>query len=168
MASERQVGIIKRDSAIVTSDLIKVPIRILFNEDAPVGGRILSFDPQGEGGAELLMLTEQQTDMVPEQLLNYPFEIQHWCAKAIELVNQTNGKTDRAVRVTLISPSKSTVAFTSRGVVESMDVLRLLYGDGPYQPPIKVWVNSVKTRSGWKMSQLTTKSPTPPSPPVAK
>jgi hypothetical protein len=70
----------------------------------------------------------------------------------------------RCVRVVLISPDRETLPFTSQGVVSSLDLVRTLKGDGPYDPPINVSVRPQRTSGGFTLYRLRVHSGLSPNP----
>lgn len=151
--------LIRRDSAVLSGDLVKVPIGILSGDNVPVGARLMSFDPSGPGGAAILMATEGASDKMPEQFIDRPFNLVNWVAKAIDLPDMATSQIVRVIRITLVDDKNQCVAFSSKGVAESLDLLRMLSGDGPYSPPIPVWVVFVKTRGGKRLTRLSVLPP---------
>jgi hypothetical protein len=56
--------------------------------------------------------------------------------------------------VVLVSADFKTLAFTSAGIVDSLDLIRAVKGEGPYDPAVGVTVHPVSTRSGRQMLRL--------------
>jgi hypothetical protein len=143
-----------RDGAICTVEMVPNPIARLFDPELPAGSRTMNFDPATQDGESLLELTEDPTTREPTQHVSHPFRVVWWLAKAVDLPSPETGEIKRAIRLTLISEEFDTLAFTSIGATQSWDLIRLGRGDGPYDPPMAIWVRAVKTSHGRTMYQL--------------
>lgn len=155
----KEMIVIRRDTAIISSGLVKYGLTSLLGESVPVDTRLMSFDPVTPEGAKLLMSSENPTEKTPDQFYERPFNVQNWVAKAVDLPNMNTGKIDRAVRLTLIDDKGQCLPFSSIGAIQSMDIFRMQYGDGPYVPPIPVWVKQFKTRNKRSMYRLSLDAP---------
>lgn len=56
-----------------------------------------------------------------------------------------------ATRVVLYGDGNQRVSCVSEGVAKALAMLRHLYGDGPYSPPIKIRFSKVRTRNKREM-----------------
>jgi len=154
MAHAARGEVIKRDTAVLTVGLVRQPARSLMADDVPVGSYLLNFDPGADGSAELLYVAEESATREALQHVERPFPLCWWLCKKIELPDAETGEARPMIRTVLISPDKETLSFVSVGVVGSLDLLRSLKGDGPYDPAVPVLVRMERTRGGFNMYRL--------------
>lgn len=154
MAKSTAIAVVKRETAVLAASLVKQPIRQLADDSVAVGAYVLNFDPATPLGAELLFLSEEKGTRSFDQHLEHPFPLSHWIAKKIELADNETGEVQKMIRLVLISPEKETLDFVSIGAVASLDLIRTLYGDGPFDPPLPLIVKLEKTRSGFNLLRL--------------
>lgn len=120
----------------------------------PVGTRVMPFDQTHPKFAEWLFASEETATRDPDQFTQAPFNLVSWVAKAVELPDQETGETIRAARLVLIDDHGDTVSFASIGAVASLDLLRTLWGDGPFDPPRPVLFKREKTRLGRQLWRI--------------
>lgn len=154
MAHATRTDLIKRDTAILASGLVKQPARSLISPDVPTGAYLLNFDPNAPEAPELLYLSEEGATREALQHLEVPFLMKWWVLKKIELPDMESGEMQSLVRSVFISPDKETLSFVSVGIIGSLDLLRHLKGDGPYDPPIPVLVKLERTRAGFNLFRI--------------
>jgi hypothetical protein len=123
-------------------------------DEVPMGSMAGNFGRENPDFATLLFAVEEPGTKDKEDHLAEPFAVRYWCAKKTELVAQATQELTASVRLVLISPDMETLAFNSTGAIESWDLVRAIHGDGPYDPPVKVLVHPVKTRTGRTMIRL--------------
>jgi hypothetical protein len=114
----------------------------------------MPFDQAHPKFAEWLFISEETATRDPDQFTQAPFNLVSWVAKAVELPDQETGETIRAVRLVLIDDHGDTVSFASIGAVASLDLLRTLWGDGPFDPPRPVLFKREKTRLGRQLWRI--------------
>lgn len=83
-----------------------------------------------------------------------PFLLWTWFAKRVILLNEETGAPATCVRITLIDPTFATLHFVSNGITESLDMIRSLRGDGPYEPPLPVVFSEISTKPPRKMLRM--------------
>lgn len=154
MSKEKATVLIRRDTAIATGSMLKLPIASLYSESAPEGARILNWDPEGPDGETLLMAAEERATREVSQHVDRPFDLKWWVGKAVILPDPVTGEDTQLVRLVLISPEYETLAMTSIGAVHSLDLIRVTRGDGPYESPLKINIKLEKTRSGRTLYRL--------------
>lgn len=158
-AKIESTGLVRRNTAVATTALIDIPAASLLDEQAPAGARVMSLDMASPEDQELLFKTEGGLVRDAMAHVAEPFPVRHWIAKAVDVAQEGEAEPVRCVRLTLISPEGEMLALTSIGAVQSWDLIRNFKGDGPYDPPIDVWCQSVKTRKGFNMWRLTPFAP---------
>lgn len=140
--------------AITLQQTLPQPTQELASAAVPVGTRILPFGPDHPKFAEWLFASEETATRDPDQFTQAPFNLVAWVAKAVELPDQETGETIRAARLVLIDDHGETVSFASIGAVSSLDLLRHLWGDGPYDPARPVLFKREKTRLGRQLWRI--------------
>lgn len=81
------------------------------------------------------------------------FPTRYYLAHVTEYIDD-DGEMIPMVRVVLIGPQMETLAFVSEGAIRSLDLIRSLCGDGPWNPPLPLSVVQVKTRRNRKTYRL--------------
>lgn len=140
--------------ALSLTSILGNPIEGLTRDDTPIGSRVMNFGPETPDWARLMFASEDQPTKSADQFRDVPFNLKYWAAKAVELESPETKETYRAVRLILIDPEGETISFASVGANTSLDVIRSVYGDGPYDPPIPVLCREEKTRSGRRVWRI--------------
>lgn len=78
-------------------------------------------------------------------------EVVNFMAHRIEMVNQQTGEVTEPTRIVLVTPNNEAYGFVSDFLADSLDMLIAAFGNGPWEPPIKLRVNEQKTRKGFKV-----------------
>lgn len=81
------------------------------------------------------------------------FFAKYYIAHVAEFVAE-GGEVIPMPRVVLIGPAGETMQFVSEGAIASLDLIRSLMGDGPWEPPLPLSIVKVKTRRGFKTYRL--------------
>lgn len=81
-------------------------------------------------------------------------EVKYWYAHKVELVNPSDGEINNAIRVVLIQPDDVAFAFVSNGVAQDLRRIVQAFGAKVFNPPIRVSVQAVKTRGGYKTYKI--------------
>jgi hypothetical protein len=123
-------------------------------DSVPVGSMAGNFNSQSPEFAALLFAVDEPATEDKADYMTKPFPVKWWAAKKTELVAERSGEVTAAVRVVLVSADLKTLAFTSAGIVDSLDLIRAVKGEGPYDPAVGVTVHPVSTRSGRQMLRL--------------
>jgi len=129
-------------------------IAALSADAVPVGAMAGNFSRETPEFAELLFASDEPATNDKEDHLTEPFPVRWWVAKKTTLISQATQEETAAVRLVLISPDLKTMAFSSGGAVDSWDLIRAIYGDGPYETPLQIIVHPVRTRAGRTMIRL--------------
>lgn len=80
--------------------------------------------------------------------MKFPFDLKYWYASRVDMVAQQGGEILSKVRVALIDKNNVVVSFVSDGMVKELDVLRSMFGEGPYLEPMPLQVTKIITRKG--------------------
>lgn len=145
---------IRRNTAMATQSLVEVPCLSLLRPEVAEGQMLWSFDPTDPQNEALVYLVDGQATREWTQHVSEPFQFVAWTAKAVMVESTETGELVRAVRIVLIDNNRDTLAFASTGVAASLDLIRTLRGDGPYDPPIPLVVLPLKTRGGRQTLKL--------------
>jgi hypothetical protein len=152
MRAENQL--IQRDTAVLATSLVATPISRLANEDVQEGTRLMNIQPTDPDATDVLFAAEETGTKDALQCIAVPFSIRWWVAKAVDMPDMATGEMRRCIRLALVSPDLDTLILTSVGAVASLDLIRTLFGDGPYDPAVKVLVKPEKTKRGFNVYRL--------------
>lgn len=146
--------IVRRNTAVSAVGALTNPVAGLLAPDVAEGSYILSFDPTDVRNESLLFSVDSESECEAEDFIHKPFPIVNWAAKRVNLTDPETGEVTAHIRVTLIDGAGTTLSFVSIGIAASLDLIRTLRGDGPYDPPYCVYVKSLKTRRGFRLYRL--------------
>lgn len=118
------------------------------------GATLWSFDPVDARNESAVFAADNPGSREWTQHLTEPFSLVNWIARRIELTDDETGESSPAIRIVLLDDHGDTMTFVSVGIGASLDLIRTLRGDGPYDPPIPVVVLPVKTRRGHQTLKL--------------
>jgi len=161
MADPKKGELIRREAVLALSN-VKVPAIALYATDVPMGSYLFGFDQTTDEGRKWIFSCEGESTKDPISHLEHPFLLRAWAAKKVMVNPQDGGDPITQVRVTLIDPDGDTMSFVSNGVLGSLDLLRTIYGDGPYNPPLALVTERIKTRGPghvWKLRPADTVGP---------
>mgnify|MGYP003386978711 CR=1 FL=1 len=154
MTSPSEFSTNRVSTAIAMTGVVELPITKLYDEQVPIGSRVGSFGPDHPDFGDLMFACEESSTREASQHSERPFMLWQWQAKAVELVDQKTQEKARCVRLVLISHELETMSFASVGASNSLDLLRCMKGDGPYEPPLPVICKSERTRGGMNIWRL--------------
>jgi hypothetical protein len=123
-----------------------VKIKSFFADPQNVNGSATNLELAGVAGLQMLTKIHGKADYDADALDGKPFDMVHFYAHLVDLRSDKGGEIVPAIRVVLVNPARETLGFVSDGVVDSLDLIRSVLGDGPYDPPIPVRVVRQKTR----------------------
>jgi hypothetical protein len=75
-------------------------------------------------------------------------ELKHYYVHNIEMENRNTGELITVPRTALMDSEGKVYTFVSNGIVDAIDTIRSIFGDGPYASNVKFKVISVRTRIG--------------------
>lgn len=145
---------VRRNTAVATTSLVGTPCLSLLRDECAEGASIWSFDPSLPVNEPLVWLVDLPGTREWTQHVAEPFGLVQWAVKRIMMTNDETGEELPALRVVLIGAGEETMSFVSTGIAASLDLIRTLRGDGPYEPEIPVIVVPVKTRHGFNTLKL--------------
>lgn len=143
-----------RNTAVATTSLVSIPCLSLLRDEVSEGACIWSFDPSLPENEAKVWAVDLPGSREWIQHVAEPFNLVDWCVKRIVMENEETGDEVPALRVVLMGTDGDTMSFVSVGVAASLDLIRTLRGDGPYDPPIPIVVVPVKTRHGYNTLKL--------------
>jgi hypothetical protein len=154
MSDVKKTGLIRKVSAVLATALVNNSIGSLFASDVPPGQWLFGFDPtQPEHEADVFACDADGTREWSQHTTE-PFFLRTWGAQKVLLPETAEREEREAVRVVLIDPTGDTLSFVSVGVVNSLDLIRALRGDGPFEPALPIVVVQIKTGVGRQILKL--------------
>jgi len=156
----------RSNTAIKTAGVLEQPTIGMTNGDVPEGSWLFGFDPGDVRNEHLVFAADGEATREANQHFVEPFMLSTWAVKRITLQSDETSEAQPHARVILIDPNGETLAFVSLGVIGSLDLIRSLRGDGPYDPAIPVIVTEAKTRHGFRVYKLRIAPPAPPAKPA--
>lgn len=123
-------------------------------DDVPVGSMSFNFDPTKEQFFGLLDVMDDPATREGDQHESEPFGLVYWGLKKVMLAKKGDIPERPAVRTCLVDDQGECLQFTSKGVLTSLDSIRMRYGDGPYNPPLPIVVCNVKLPNKFEMTKL--------------
>lgn len=141
-------------TAVAMVSTVVTPAASLSKPDTPLGARVQNFGGEHPKFAEWLFLAEESGSKEPEQFYDVPFLLVAWVAKKVELTDPDTSEPFSAVRLTLIDTMGETLSFCSVGAVSSLDLIRAVYGDGPWPEGLPIVCRREKTRNGYQIWRL--------------
>jgi len=95
---------------------------------------------------QLVMKCLGKSDATLKELVNVELPVRHWFLHEVALVNEATGEEIPSLRLVLLLADGRMVSTTSAVVGKAWGTLVKLYGDGPWEPPVRVTVKSIKGR----------------------
>lgn len=144
-------------TAVILTSTVQTPTVDLAKPSAPVGSRVQNFGPDHPKFADWLFLAEEPGTKEPEQFYEQPFKMVAFVAKKVELEDPDTKETFGAVRLVLIDTDGETLSFCSVGAVSSLDLIRAICGDGPWEHGLPIVCRREKTRAGrniWRLKPM--------------
>lgn len=152
--SESKVLIVKRNTAIKLAGKLTASAIGMLRPDVDEGSFMFNFDPTLNESSILLDAFDEKATREWNQHTTEPFPMKWWIIKRIAMEEREDGDDRPAARLVLISPDLETLSFVSKGALETLDLIRLTKGDGPYDPPVPVTVKEIKLGGGRRMLKL--------------
>lgn len=152
--SGKSGGLIRKESAVLTGDLIRNSCGSLMSEDVKTGVWLFGFDPTSPDHLDDVFRCDQDGTREWSQHTTEPFLLRTWAVQKIFLPKTETREESECVRTILIDPEGDTLQFVSSGIVTSLDMIRTLLGDGPFDPPLPVTVLRIQTGGGRQILKL--------------
>lgn len=137
-----------------TSESPKLRAMALYNDEIEIGSFICNWDYTDRELARLLFLAEVPTDRKGDDLIGVQFNVRYWICTKIEIPDRQAGGVTSVVRTVLIDDEDQTLSTLSHGIVRSVDLMRKMFGDAPYEPAIPMVVKGASTGTGSDMLML--------------
>lgn len=145
---KEKTELIRKVSAVLVSNIIQNRVADLVPDTVPVGSMILGFNPvDPEHEADVLAVDDDKTREWTQHTTE-PFLLRTWGAHKVEKPDEETGEVRVWVRVVLIDAAGDTLSFGSKGILRSLDLLRALRGDGPYDPPLPIIIHHIPLADG--------------------
>lgn len=126
----------------------EVKLLMLMLADNYDGPKMLSsVDIKTRAGKRMFLNSQSPPSFQPDQLRGKVFRLVHWIGEPRIFHDETTGEDRLAVSITLIDPDGRTARFGSEAVTRALDVVRTLYGNGPYEPPLYIRVEPYRTKN---------------------
>lgn len=90
-----------------------------------------------------------------EQLESGRVSCKYWYVQELEFEREATGEITRTPRIVFIDENDNGVSFSSHGMMQALETIREIFGDGPYDPPKQFDVKSVRTRKGNRTYAIT-------------
>jgi hypothetical protein len=113
--------------------------------------QLFSTFPKEQRGRVVALMqgqAEALADIIGREIL-----VEHVLAHSVESVTE-EGEVVGLLRIVLVSPDGQAYATTAAGIRESIRLLAKFYGLPPWKDGLKVKVESIKTRRGFKTFRL--------------
>lgn len=154
MTRPERNALIRKVSATTLASVVQNRVADLFRQDVPAGQWTFGFDPTQPEYEPFVFACDADGTRTWDQHTTEPFLLYTWGAQKVVLPATAERDETEAVRVVLIDPQGDTLAFASAGIVTSLDLIRALKGDGPYDPPLPVVVVRISTNGGRQILKL--------------
>lgn len=111
---------------------------------------------QGDPEDLFPMLTEcLGTPEIPnKEYINKQFRVVSWLLQKVRILDPETGDYASTLRTVLITDDGKVIAFTSAGILQSLSLMCLCYGIGPWEKGILVELKEVETKSGRRVFNL--------------
>lgn len=113
--------------------------------------QLFSTFPKEDRG-RVVALMQGQADQLAD-IVGQVIQVQHILAHSVETVTE-DGEVVGLLRIVLVDPEGKAYATTSAGVRESIRLLAKFYGLPPWADGLKLKVEAIKTRRGFKTFRL--------------
>lgn len=154
MSAEKKPGLIRRNTAITMRDNVQQPCIGMMDETVPEGTYLFGFDASDVRNEGIVFAVDSGATREPNQHYQAPFMLYTWAVKRITLAEDDKTAGGAHARLILVDNEGETLAFVSQGALGSLDLIRALRGDGPYDPAIPICVSEEKTRHGFRVFKL--------------
>lgn len=125
-----------------------LPIMTLKSESWDSSKFITNFSGQGVKAAEFITQALAKDGHDIRTFGDRTFPAKYYLAHVADFV-APDGEILPMPRMVLIAPDGQTLSFVSEGAIRSMDLIRSLCGDDPWDPPLQISVVPRKTRRGF-------------------
>lgn len=146
--------IVRKETAVSLAAVVKAPAVSLLDDGVRDNSYLLGFDPSQPDGESMLFAMESDPTDNWDDYTQTAFPVRTWGCKRVPLYDELQKCEMPVIRTVLIAPDGRTLAFVSDGITTSLDLIRALRGDGPYDPPLNIVIRKVKTRRGYTLLKM--------------
>lgn len=126
----------------------EIQLLMLMLTDGYDGPRLMSsIDLSTRAGKRFFLNAKSPPSFQPDALRGKVFRLVNWIGELRKFHDDETGEDRDAVSVTMIDPDGRTARFGSEAVTRALDVIRTLYGNGPYEPPLFIRVEPYRTKN---------------------
>jgi len=154
MATKVTALTVNRNTAVSAAGILQQPAVAMTSESIPEGSYLFGFEPTIPANEHWVFAADAEATKEPNQCYSEPFQLVTWAVKRINITDLEGGPDIVHARLILIDPNDETLSFVSVGALGSLDLIRTLRGDGPYDPPIPIIVQEAKTRGNFRVYKL--------------
>lgn len=108
-----------------------------------------NFDGDKQNLYRLTALVKGGTCQPGDKLPDQGIDLRYWYCHRVEMVAQTGGEIITPIRTVLVDKGLKAWQFVSDALPKELDTLREIFGDGPYEEPMRIKVDKIKTRKGY-------------------
>ena len=152
--SEKNALIKAGQTAVRLSEMVAAPISSLLDDSVRDNSYLLGFPVDTPEGKAMLFAMESDGTEKVEDYRDKPFPLIAWGCKRVPLYDDQSREYVPVIRTVLIGTGGITLAVVSDGIAASLDLIRALYGDGPFQPALSVIIKEARTRRGHRLYKL--------------
>jgi hypothetical protein len=143
-----------RNTALMTTKVVEQPVAGMMSNDIGQGSYMTSFIEADPEYMQLMFLSDDNATYTFEDFLTKPFHLVNWAVKKIAMPHPETGEMLPACRTVLINEMNETLGFVSQGVLLSLDMIRIMFGDGPYKPALPIICKQIRTGRGFHVIKI--------------
>lgn len=141
--NDRETGLASRDSVRLHDDagLEQLPSRSVAGIDDPFSGPapyLTNLDDQNPDHQATIARAMNGQTLAASDVINLEMDLAAAICHPVETVDEETGEVGVWPRTVLVLADGTLVAFGSRGIVKSLQLLSRFCGRGPWLPPLKV------------------------------
>lgn len=121
-------------------------LRVAFSDPERRPSIITNLKGDRDAIAKVMMKTLGNADFRAEDLFGVEFPLVNYVCTPMTFEDEATGEVRDGVRTILIDSVGSMASFGSEGIVRALDLLRSIFGDGPWSPALVVSVKQLTTR----------------------
>lgn len=147
--AKETTGLSEFEKAASASDLSKlqaadVDIAAMASKDYTGPGIVTNFLATNSDERKLLFKSAGDPDFRPTEIEGQVWKLTYWVAARAQVQDPESGTLNVVPRCTFYNDKNETVAFTSWSVARYLTWIVLLFGVGPYDPPLQLLVSTEK------------------------
>lgn len=154
MAKTELIQAKHRNTALMTTKVLENPVCAMLSDAVCQGSYMTSFTEADPDYERLMFLCDDNSDYTFEEFVAKPFHMVNWAVKKIAMPNAETGEMIPTCRTVLINEMDETLSFVSQGVLLSLDLIRVMRGDGPYKPAMPILCKQIRTGRGYHLIKI--------------